>query len=237
MAAHLQTINNQRSQCFFSTEKSHSNIVDFLGKILPTEMSVKVPLTISTADGRQAHLAAAASQFPFKKDGVDETSYHRDVINGMWSMLHDLGDCGEECPSQILLCTINAYCETVALALAEHVVEVLADTSMKTVSRTCLDKIHREFVLKLEGLNTTQQVSALMKHEVKRLHDAHVYGISWNCSFHQEVTWVSHCDLLKQAGMPLSEFNLGCGLKFQKNNSLGHVEILKYFVKVRPICY
>ena len=87
VAAHLQTINNQRSQCFFSTERSHSNIVDFLGKILRTEMSVKVPLTIATADGRQARLAVVASQFPFKKDGVDATSYHRDVVNGMRSML------------------------------------------------------------------------------------------------------------------------------------------------------
>ena len=90
----------------------------------------------------------------------------------------------------------------VELALAEHVVEVLADTTRKTVSRSCLDKIHREFVLKLEGLNTTQQVSALLKHEVIRLHDAHVHGISWNSSFHQEVTWASHCDPLKQAGIP-----------------------------------
>jgi len=174
-AAHLQTKNNQQSQCCFSTERSHSNIVDFLGKILPTEMSVKVPLTIATVDGRQARLAVVASQFPFKKDGVDATSYHRDVVNGMRSMLHDLGDCGEECPSQILLSTIDAHCETVALALAEHVVEVVADTTRKTVSRTCLNKIHREFVLKLKGLNTTQQVSALMKHEVKRLHDAHLH--------------------------------------------------------------
>jgi len=102
VAAHLQTINNQRSQCFFTTERSHSNIEDFLGKILPPEMSVKVPLTIATADGRQARRALAASQFPFKKDGVDDTSYHLDVVNGMRSMLQDLSDCGEECPSQIL---------------------------------------------------------------------------------------------------------------------------------------
>ena len=221
LAAHLQTINNKRSQCFFSTERSHSNIADFLGKILPTEMSVKVPLRIATADGKQARLAVAASQFPLKKDGVDETSYHRDVVNGMRSMLHDLGDCGEECPSQILLSTIDAHCETVALALAEHVVEVLADSTRKTVSRSCLDTIHREFVLKLGGLNTTQQVSALMKHEVNRLYDAHVHGIGWNSSFHQEVMWASHCDLLKQAGMPLSEFDLGCGLEFQKSFLLG----------------
>ena len=97
-------------------------------------MSLKVPLTIATADGAQARRAVAASQFPFKKDGVDDTSYHRDVVNGMRSMPQDLGDCGEECPSQNLLSTIDAYCETVALALAEHVVEVLADTTRKTVS-------------------------------------------------------------------------------------------------------
>jgi len=163
----------------------------------------------------------AASQFPFKKDGVDDTSYHRDVVNGMRSMLQDLGDCGEECPSQILLSTIDAHCETVALALTKHVVEVLADTTRKTVSRTCLDNIHREFVLKLEGLNTPQQVSALIKHEIIRLHDAHVHGIGWNSSFHQEVMWASHCDLLKQAGMPLSEFDLGCGLEFHKSFLLG----------------
>jgi len=62
-------------------------------------------------------------------------------------MLQDVGVCGEECPSQILLSTIDAHCETVALALAEHVVEVLADTTRKTVSRTCLDNIHREFLM------------------------------------------------------------------------------------------
>ena len=36
-------------------------------------MSAKVPFTIATADGGQARRAVAASQFPFKKDGVDDT--------------------------------------------------------------------------------------------------------------------------------------------------------------------
>ena len=65
-------------------------------------------------------------------------------------------------------------------------------------------------------------MSALIKHEVIRLHDAHVHGIGWNSSFHQEVMWASHCDPLKQAGMPLSEFDLGCGWNFTKGFSWAH---------------
>ena len=199
----------------------------FLEGILPPCMSVRVPTTIATPDGKAARRALATSQFPLLKDSKNQDVYNRDIVLGMQSLLAEVGDRDNDCPSEILLLSVDAHCETVALSLADHVLEILANESTKTkqttiLPRTFFEKVHRAFALELESLDTVSQVRALMKYEAKRLHEANSNGTGWTSSLHQEAMWAQHCDPLKQPGFPLFDVDLGCGKDFQQSFLLGN---------------
>ena len=218
------------------TERNHGNIAHFLEGILPCDMSVRVPTTIATPDGKAARRALATSQFPLLKDSKNQDVYNRDIVLGMQSLLAEVGDRDNDCPSEILLLSVDAHCETVALSLADHVLEILANESTKTkqttiLPRTFFDQVHRAFALELASLDTVSQVKAIMKYEAKRLHEANSNGTGWTSSLHQEAMWAQHCDPLKQPGFPLCDVDLGCGKDFQQSFLLGTMKFSSILTK------
>jgi len=120
----------------------------FLEGILPCDMSVRVPPTIATPDAKAAYSTLATSQFALLKDSKNQDVYNQDIVLGMQSLLAELGNLDNDCPSEILILSVDAHCETVALSLTDHVLmDILANASKKTLPRTFFEKVHCAFAL------------------------------------------------------------------------------------------